>query len=146
MIGERLKLLRKKKQLSQKELAAILGTSQGYVCDIELNKKQPGSDFLISLKRFIDVDLNWFLMGDEVRAVADQGPVYLSEIGPAEKKKLKLEKLLGRIIAEGDDKKIKVVEGQLELLDPGEKKQDGANEQNEDTGVEHSRMEVIKRG
>ncbi len=125
MIGERLKMLRNEKRLSQKELAAALGTSQGYVCDIELNKKVPGSDFLISLKRFFDMDLNWFLMGDEVKATVDQCPVHLSETGPAEKRRLKLERIVGRIIAEGDEKKILVVEGQLELLDPGSKKQNG---------------------
>lgn len=67
MIGERLKKLRKEKGLSQKELASLLETSQGYISDIEKGIKKPGSDFLISLKRLLKVDLNWFL--------ADEGMV-----------------------------------------------------------------------
>lgn len=65
MIGERLRKLRKEKSLSQKELAGILGTSQGYISDIEKDIKKPGTDFLISLKRFLKVDLDWFLTGEE---------------------------------------------------------------------------------
>lgn len=64
MIGERLKKIRKEKSLSQKELAKLIGTSQGYICDIEQGIKMPGSDFLISLKRVLEIDLNWLLIGE----------------------------------------------------------------------------------
>lgn len=82
MIGERLKSLRKKKKLSQKELANSLGTSQGYICDIEQGKKLPGSEFLISLKSFFDIDLNWFLTGAEPQDTTEpQMPHYRPEDG-----------------------------------------------------------------
>lgn len=121
MIGERLKALRKEKGLSQKELAKALDTSQGYISDIEQGIKKPGADFLVSLKRFFEIDLNWFLM-DEGKGVVERAPIYLPEVGPADKKKLKLSSMLARIINEGDEKKIKAVEAQLDLLDPGEKR------------------------
>ena len=47
----------------------------------------------------------------------------IGKIAPSEKLKLKLVNRLIRIIDEGDEKKIKAVEAQLDLLDPGEKKQ-----------------------
>lgn len=64
MIGERLKHLRKENHLSQKELAILLGTSQGYISDIEKDLKKPGTEFLLSLKRFLGVNLDWFLTGE----------------------------------------------------------------------------------
>ena len=60
----RLKLLRKKYDLSQKDLADMIGTSQGYISDIEIGKKSPGSGFLVSLRRVLGVDLNWLLTGE----------------------------------------------------------------------------------
>lgn len=135
MIGPRLRQFRTEKGLSQKELANILGTSQGYVCDIELGKKQPGNDFLVSLRRFFAIDLNWFLLGEHQNITAEPQPVYLSKIGPAEKKKLRLMNTLIRIVNEGDEKKLKAVESQLELLDPGEKKSGMAHEEDDGTGT-----------
>lgn len=67
MIGKRLNQIRKEKGMSQQALAALLGTSSGYISEIEQGKKMPGSDFLISLKRALEIDLNWFLTGDEIR-------------------------------------------------------------------------------
>jgi transcriptional regulator with XRE-family HTH domain len=64
MIGDRLRLLRKGKGLSQVDLADKLDTSQGYISDVEKGLKKPGTDFLLSLKRFFSVDLNWFLTGE----------------------------------------------------------------------------------
>ncbi|MDD5106090.1 MAG: hypothetical protein PHC49_10785 [Desulfuromonadaceae bacterium] len=59
---------------------------------------------------------------------AEPAPIYLTEVSPERKKKMKLRNMLDRIIDEGDQKKIKAVEAQLDLLDPGEKKQSGTHE------------------
>ncbi len=64
MVGERLKLLRKRKGLSQKELASAVGTSQGHISCIEKNEKTPGGELLISLKKFFGVNLDWLLAGE----------------------------------------------------------------------------------
>ncbi len=64
MFGNRLKLLRKGRGLTQKDLSGILGVSQGHISALEKNEKAPGSDILISIKQFFDVDLNWLLVGD----------------------------------------------------------------------------------
>lgn len=76
MIGEKIRALRKARCLSQKDLAVELRTSQGYICDIEKGLKKPGSDFLVSLKRFFDIDLNWLLCGEEKAITVEESPVY----------------------------------------------------------------------
>ena len=57
--------MRKKKGLTQKDLSAALGVSQGHISSIEKNEKSPGSEILISLKQCFDVDLNWLLVGGD---------------------------------------------------------------------------------
>lgn len=52
-LGQILKLIRTKRNISQKEMADILGISQNYLSLIEGNKKEPSaekiSDFAVSL-------------------------------------------------------------------------------------------------
>jgi transcriptional regulator with XRE-family HTH domain len=64
MIGERIKQLRMKKGLSQQALAKRLGTSSGYISELEQGKKMPGAELLLSLKREFDVDLNWLVASE----------------------------------------------------------------------------------
>ncbi|MEI6827080.1 MAG: helix-turn-helix transcriptional regulator [Desulfuromonadales bacterium] len=56
--------MRRERGLLQKAFAALIGTSQGYICDIEKGKKSPGSEFLVSLRRVLGVDLNLLLTGE----------------------------------------------------------------------------------
>lgn len=62
-MGGRLKIVRKDRGLSQKDFAALIGTSQGYICDIEKGKKSPGGDLLLTLRLTLGIDLNWLLTG-----------------------------------------------------------------------------------
>ena len=64
MLGDRLKQIRKEKGLTQQALAAVLGTSASYVSDIEKGKKMPGSEFLITLKRNLGLNIDWLLAGE----------------------------------------------------------------------------------
>ena len=64
MIGDRLKLLRKTNNLSQQSLAKILSTSSGYISEIERGLKTPGSEFLLTLKRELGVNVDWMLTGE----------------------------------------------------------------------------------
>lgn len=65
MIGARIKEFRKHNKLSQQAVASLLTTSSGYISEVEQGKTQPGSNFLVSLKRaFPDLDLNWLLTGE----------------------------------------------------------------------------------
>lgn len=63
LLGKRLKQFRKTKNLTQQEFADIIRTSQGFLSEIESNKKLPGAEILISLKKHFDIDINWLLTG-----------------------------------------------------------------------------------
>jgi len=63
-IPERLKLIRKKARLKQKEIAKLLGVTQGYVCDIERGAKKP-SPMLRSLYcKTFNINSNWLETGE----------------------------------------------------------------------------------
>ncbi len=70
-IGKRLKILREKLGLSQSEFAKKIGTSQGYLSELERNLKKPGSDLLLSLKRLFNVSTDWLLTGE--------GPMFIKK-------------------------------------------------------------------
>lgn len=76
MIGERIKWLRKSKNLTQQAFAAALNSSSGYISEIESDKKMPGGDFFLSLKREFNVDLNWLLSGDDNLFASEASPPY----------------------------------------------------------------------
>ncbi len=65
MLNERIKKIRKDKSMTLKTFATALGTSPGFVSEIENGLKMPGYELLLSLKRIYDVDLNWLLTGEE---------------------------------------------------------------------------------
>lgn len=50
--------------LNQSEMAKSLGVSQGFLSDVEKGKKIPGSDFLISLKKYCNVSIDWLITGN----------------------------------------------------------------------------------
>ena len=62
-IGKRLRLIRISQNLTQKEFALILGTSAGYISEIEAGKKIPGGEILNSIRRNYTANINWLLTG-----------------------------------------------------------------------------------
>jgi transcriptional regulator with XRE-family HTH domain len=77
MLGDRVKQIRKEKNLSQQAFATLLSTASGYISEIEKGKTMPGSVFLCSLKRVCpELDMNWLLTGERGNMVAESGPVY----------------------------------------------------------------------
>lgn len=63
--GERMKRLRKEKNLSGKEMATILGISQGYYYDIERGDKRPNTEIISKLSEFFGVTSD-YLLGTKV--------------------------------------------------------------------------------
>jgi transcriptional regulator with XRE-family HTH domain len=70
-LGDRVKHIRKSKNLTQSEFAIVLETSAGFISDIESGNKIPGSELLKSLLRKFQVNINWILTGD--------GDIFISE-------------------------------------------------------------------
>lgn len=63
--GEKLRLLRIKHGLSMQAVADALGTSSGYISNVEHGKKKPGIDFAMQVARFFNVSTDQ-LMRDEL--------------------------------------------------------------------------------
>jgi transcriptional regulator with XRE-family HTH domain len=62
-IGRRLKDIRKKLNLRQKEFAEKMDITMVTLSDIETGKKRPGSDILFNLSELYDVNLDFLLFG-----------------------------------------------------------------------------------
>jgi transcriptional regulator with XRE-family HTH domain len=62
--GERIRALRKKLGLSQKQFAKKLEYSQGFLAEIEMGKKQPSRAFLKRLVEVFGASIDYVLYGD----------------------------------------------------------------------------------
>lgn len=71
MPGKRLKRLREKLRLTQKEFAEKLGYSQAYIAELEKGKKEPSRKFLQQLKSQYAINIEWILFGE--------GPMFREE-------------------------------------------------------------------
>lgn len=56
--GRQIQLLRVQHNLTQKELAEKLNTSQNYLSDVETGKKRPSLDYYMSIANFFNVSLD----------------------------------------------------------------------------------------
>lgn len=63
-IGERLKKIRSILNLQQKEFSEKVGISQGFLSELESNKKAPSYTLLIAISHVFNVNLNWLLTGE----------------------------------------------------------------------------------
>jgi len=76
-MGERIKELRKFFNFSQARFADNLKISQGFLSDVEKDKKIPGSSFLLSLLKYYGVNINWLLTGRGEMFLKED--IYISE-------------------------------------------------------------------
>lgn len=106
--GERIKILRSSLGLTQKEFAERLGVSQPFIGNVEKGRANLTFDHLVSLWNVFAVDLRWLFTGEGRPTFAEEARVRA------------LQEAVARIVAEGNEKKIKAVESQLAVLDPGE--------------------------
>jgi len=60
-VGKKLKKIRLKVDLTQKELAKKMKVTQGYISKIENGATMPTVDFLLKIRNKFDVDLNSLL-------------------------------------------------------------------------------------
>jgi len=60
-LGEKIKLLRKSKQISQEELAAMLKINRNYLSRIETGKSEPNATVLKNIAKLFNIDLNSLL-------------------------------------------------------------------------------------
>lgn len=58
-IGQKIKKIRKAREMSQVEFSSGLGISQGRLSEIEKDITKPSAETIIALRKRYDVDLNW---------------------------------------------------------------------------------------
>jgi len=61
LFSERLKDLRKIKNLTQKQLAEILRTTNSSICDWECGRSQPDFETLVCIAEFFEVSADYLL-------------------------------------------------------------------------------------
>lgn len=65
MLKQKLRELRTKKKLTQKELSEKLGLSKNAVCEYEKGRAEPSIETLIKLSRIFEVSLDYLVGRDE---------------------------------------------------------------------------------
>jgi transcriptional regulator with XRE-family HTH domain len=63
-LGDRLAVAVGYLGLSQSEVAKQLETSASFISDVMANKKKPGSEFLLRLKKTLRINLDWLISGE----------------------------------------------------------------------------------
>ncbi|MGE5630658.1 MAG: helix-turn-helix domain-containing protein [Caulobacteraceae bacterium] len=67
MIGERINMLRKERNLSMRELGDILGVSNGAINKYEKNKAYPSYEVIDKMSRYFDVSLDFLFCRTNIR-------------------------------------------------------------------------------
>jgi transcriptional regulator with XRE-family HTH domain len=63
LFGERIRAVRKKKGLTQPDMAEKLGLKPGYISQMEAGQRMPGTEILTSLMKDLHVNINWLITG-----------------------------------------------------------------------------------
>lgn len=66
-IGDKIKIARLKKNLTQPQLARLLGTSSSYVSQLETGYRIPASDTLVGLAASLGISIS-YLLEDKIQA------------------------------------------------------------------------------
>jgi len=57
----RLKELRKESNISQKELAKIIGTTNSSICDWECGRSEPNVDYIIKICKYFEIHSDYLI-------------------------------------------------------------------------------------
>lgn len=64
-IGGRIKILRQREKITQKQLAEAVGISYGYMADLEQNRKSPSAETVDGLRNVLHTTSDYIFYGDE---------------------------------------------------------------------------------
>ncbi len=69
-IGEKIRKLRRQKNLKQADFVASLDVDRSYLSQIENNKKIPGRELLIKMSKELNVSLDWLTSEQDHKELA----------------------------------------------------------------------------
>ena len=75
-MGDRLKELRKNKELTQQELGSILGVTKATICCYEKGTRTPGLESLLVLVEFFGVSADYLIGNDVFVTLEDESKNY----------------------------------------------------------------------
>src|ERR1700737_1244144 len=74
-VGDRVRALREEKKWTQDQLATKSGVSTGFLSDIENNKRNPSSEYVLKIANALGASIDYLLRGDEASQPSARGPV-----------------------------------------------------------------------
>lgn len=120
MIGERLTFLRKKKGLTQEELAKIFNMSRSTYAQYEVNRRKPDYNTLKMFADYYQVSIDW-LLGLSDDPTPPTLPTRKSPAGDADKEALLLFGRISRLSKAGKEQILKALEW-IEEIEAQERK------------------------
>lgn len=88
IVGERLKIARKKKGYSQQELGDLLGVSKVSVCSYEKGIRTPNMKNFLDLIDILDIEPN-YILGRDIDVVAEEDEKYKAVLSKEDLKIIK---------------------------------------------------------
>ena len=76
-IGDRVKEIREERRFTQDQLAAKSDVSKGFLSDIENNKRNPSSEYVLKIANALGASLEYLLRGEEPQKPAHHQPVVI---------------------------------------------------------------------
>lgn len=70
--GDRIRQIRETRRLTQDQLAERSGMSKGFLSDIENNKRNPSSEYVLKIADALGASLDYLLRGQEHPAIGQQ--------------------------------------------------------------------------
>jgi transcriptional regulator with XRE-family HTH domain len=123
-VANRLREIREKSTLNQKDFAISLNISQSMISDMERGLRTPSGQILAVLAEKYHVDLNWLLLGIESSRTVENNDALLSEIHALKKENAKiteelkiLEEEIGKMEMENKELSRELMERFRQLVD-----------------------------
>lgn len=98
-VASRLKAIRTKRDLSQSDIAGVLGTSQAYIAQLEKGKREPRLEILEGYALKFRVSLNYIFGFTDT----ENDGKNIEELFPEHERRLKFTRKNGQIIIEGSE-------------------------------------------
>ena len=71
LLGERIKFWRQQRNLTQEQLAEIVGVTPGFISLIEIGKRRVSLESLLSICKELEITLNELLVGNQIPQPSD---------------------------------------------------------------------------
>jgi transcriptional regulator with XRE-family HTH domain len=75
--GDRIRQIREKKKMTQDQLAEASGVSKGFLSDVENNKRNISSQYLLRIANALGASVDYLLQGETRETAEEKAPVVI---------------------------------------------------------------------